>query len=77
MPPNNGRAAVRLLVVCRTTKKGYEEVHVPALKPKPYEDGECNATAYYMHWLVKRKSGQLQCHLSADLQPLVTVRRRW
>lgn len=24
----------------RTTKKGYEEVHVPALKPKPYEDGE-------------------------------------
>jgi pre-mRNA-splicing helicase BRR2 len=25
---------------CRTTKKGYEEVHVPALKPKPYEDGE-------------------------------------
>jgi hypothetical protein len=23
----------------RTTKKGYEEVHVPALKPKPYEDG--------------------------------------
>lgn len=25
---------------CRTTKKGYEEVHVPALKPKPFEDGE-------------------------------------
>ncbi|WIA19957.1 hypothetical protein OEZ85_005838 [Tetradesmus obliquus] len=24
----------------RTTKKGYEEVHVPALKPKPYADGE-------------------------------------
>lgn len=24
----------------RTTKKGYEEVHVPALKPKPFEDGE-------------------------------------
>lgn len=25
---------------CRTTKKGYEEVHVPALKPKPYAEGE-------------------------------------
>lgn len=24
----------------RTTKKGYEEVHVPALKPKPYGDNE-------------------------------------
>lgn len=32
--------AVHLFVGCRTTKKGYEEVHVPALKPKPYEDGE-------------------------------------
>jgi hypothetical protein len=33
------------LAICRTTKKGYEEVHVPALKPKPYEDGECIDTA--------------------------------
>jgi pre-mRNA-splicing helicase BRR2 len=24
----------------RTTKKGYEEVHVPALKPKPFADNE-------------------------------------
>eukprot|EP00850_Spirogloea_muscicola_P009705 SM000055S18239 [mRNA] locus=s55:210526:220744:+ [translate_table: standard] len=24
----------------RAAKKGYEEVHVPALKPKPFEDGE-------------------------------------
>jgi pre-mRNA-splicing helicase BRR2 len=24
----------------RTTHKGYEEVHVPALKPKPLKDGE-------------------------------------
>ncbi|KAF8063039.1 BRR2A [Scenedesmus sp. PABB004] len=24
----------------RATKKGYEEVHVPALKPKPFKDGE-------------------------------------
>lgn len=23
----------------RTTHKGYEEVHVPALKPKPFADG--------------------------------------
>lgn len=27
-------------VDCRTTKKGYEEVHVPALKPKPFADNE-------------------------------------
>lgn len=26
--------------VRRTTKKGYEEVHVPALKPKPFLDDE-------------------------------------
>jgi hypothetical protein len=32
---------------CRTTKKGYEEVHVPALKPKPFEDGKGQLTAYY------------------------------
>lgn len=25
---------------CRTTKKGYEEVHVPALKPKPFAENE-------------------------------------
>ena len=24
----------------RKQRKGYEEVHVPALKPKPYETGE-------------------------------------
>ena len=24
----------------RKQRKGYEEVHVPALKPKPYEAGE-------------------------------------
>ncbi len=24
----------------RTAKKGYEEVHIPALKPKPLDDGE-------------------------------------
>ena len=27
-------------MLCRTTKKGYEEVHVPALKPKPFADNE-------------------------------------
>lgn len=27
-------------LLCRTTKKGYEEVHVPALKPKPFADNE-------------------------------------
>lgn len=29
-----------LYSVPRTTKKGYEEVHVPALKPKPFADNE-------------------------------------
>ena len=29
----------------RKQRKGYEEVHVPALKPKPYEAGEVRLSA--------------------------------
>ena len=31
----------------RKQRKGYEEVHVPALKPKPLKDGEVNETNGY------------------------------
>ena len=30
----------------RQTKKGYEEVHVPALKPKPFDVKEVQCTLY-------------------------------
>ena len=31
----------------RKQRKGYEEVHVPALKPKPYETGEVKIHCYF------------------------------
>jgi hypothetical protein len=36
--PSTRVACVRVQC-CRTTKKGYEEVHVPALKPPPFAEG--------------------------------------
>lgn len=32
----------------RKQRKGYEEVHVPALKPKPYETGEVTDISIYL-----------------------------
>ena len=32
----------------RKQRKGYEEVHVPALKPKPYETGEVTGISIYL-----------------------------
>ena len=33
----------------RQTKKGYEEVHVPALKPKPFDVKEVQCIHIYMY----------------------------
>jgi hypothetical protein len=33
----------------RKQRKGYEEVHVPALKPKPFDIGEVSS---YLTWVI-------------------------
>lgn len=42
----------------RKQRKGYEEVHVPALKPKPYETGEVRAVK---HVILREYSTFTEC----------------